>query len=231
MPVRILYDSSMAWFQMGGVEFSIRRVESSFPNYEKILNPNSTTTAIVKRADMISVLERIDIIVRAHTRLVVVQLSPGGNIRFSGKAPEMGTAIEELDASIDGESLKAGFNVGFLQDGLKSLGSENVRMNLNGEAGQMILHHESTDDFLYMLMPVRIAPQDLIDEDEEEDLVQENPQEDVESVKILKSEERAQTNEALNSLKNLKTQALSEPSESDVGEPSVSESGASESSE
>jgi DNA polymerase-3 subunit beta len=168
--VRILYDGSMVWFQMGEVEFSIRRVESSFPNYEKILNPNSTTTAMVKRTDLISVLERIDIVVRAHTRLVVLQLSPGGNIRFSGKAPEMGTTVEELDASIDGESLKAGFNVGFLQDGLKSLSSENVKMNLNGEAGQMILRHENTDDFLYMLMPVRVAPQDLIDEEEEEDL-------------------------------------------------------------
>jgi DNA polymerase-3 subunit beta len=167
--VRVLYDGSMVWFQMGGIEFSVRRVESSFPNYEKILNPDSTTTALVKRADLLSVLERIDIIVRSHTRLVVLHLSPGGNIRFSGKAPEMGTTVEELDAAIDGEPLKAGFNVGFLQDGLKSLGSERVRMNLNGEAGQMILRHENTDDFLYMLMPVRIDPQDLIDEEEEEE--------------------------------------------------------------
>ncbi|MDR1648967.1 MAG: DNA polymerase III subunit beta [Synergistaceae bacterium] len=191
--VRILYDGSMVWFQMGGIEFSIRRVESSFPNYEKILNPNSTTTALVKRADLLSVLERIDIVVRSHTRLVILQLSPGGNIRFSGKAPEMGTTVEELEANIDGESLKAGFNVGFLQDGLKSLNSENVKMNLNGEAGQMILRHENTDDFLYMLMPVRIAPQDLIDEEEEEEDFKED----------LK-EESDQAIEALDALKELK---------------------------
>jgi DNA polymerase-3 subunit beta len=172
--VRILYDGSMVWFQIGGVEFSVRRVESSFPNYEKILNPNSTTTALVRRVDLLAVLDRIDIIVRSHTRLVVLRLSPGGSIQLSGKAPEMGTTVEELDAEIDGESLRAGFNVGFLQDGLKSLSSENVKMNLNGEAGQMILRHENTDDFLYMLMPVRIAAQDLVDEEEEEDLGEED---------------------------------------------------------
>jgi DNA polymerase-3 subunit beta len=194
--VRILYDGSMVWFQIGGVEFSVRRVESSFPNYEKILNPNSTTTALVKRADMLSVLDRIDIVVRSHTRLAVLHFSPGGNVRFSGKAPETGTAVEELDAAIDGESLRAGFNVGFLQDGLKSLDSESVRMNLNGEAGQMILRHENTDDFLYMLMPVRIAPQDLIDEEEEEDLGGEPES---------KNEEAApKAEEVLDSLKELK---------------------------
>jgi DNA polymerase-3 subunit beta len=183
--VRILYDGSMVWFQMEGVEYSIRRVESSFPNYENVLNPNSTTTALVKRTDLLSVLDRIDIVVRSHTRLVVIYFSPGGNVRFSGKAPEVGTTTEELDAEIDGESLKAGFNVAFLQDGLKSLSSENVRMNLNGEVGQMILRHESTDDFLYMLMPARIANQDLIDEEEEEDLERDS----VSDGKVSESEE------------------------------------------
>jgi DNA polymerase-3 subunit beta len=145
---------------------------------------------------MLSVLDRIDIVVRSHTRLAVLYFSPGGNVRFSGKAPEMGTAVEELDAVIDGESLRAGFNVGFLQDGLKSLDSEKVRMNLNGEAGQMILRHENTDDFLYMLMPVRIAPQDLIDDEEEEDLGKEPGLGTEEAVR--------ETEEILDSLKELK---------------------------
>lgn len=167
-PVRILYDGSLAWFQLGQIEFSVRRVESSFPNYEKILNPDSTTTMTVKRDVLLSALDRIDVIVRSYTRLVVMQLSPGGKLRLTGRAPELGTTVEILDASIDGEPLKAGFNVGFLQDGLKSLGVEDVKMNLNGEAGQMTLLRDGTDDFLYMLMPVRITDQDLVDAEEED---------------------------------------------------------------
>ncbi len=166
--VRILYDGSLVWFQLGQVEFSVRRVESSFPSYEKILNPDSTTTMVVKRDALLSALDRIDIIVRTYTRLVVMQLSPGGKLRLTGRAPELGTTVELLDAAIDGESLRAGFNVGFLQDGLKSLGVEDVKMNLNGDAGQMTLLREGTDDFLYMLMPVRITDQDVVDPEEED---------------------------------------------------------------
>ena len=166
--VRILYDGSLTWFQMGGIEFSIRRVDSTFPNYEKILNPNKTTTMLTNRSELLSALERIDIVVRSHTRLVVMYFSPSGQLKLTGKAPEVGTALEELDAIIDGEPLRAGFNVAFLQDGLKSLGSDDIKMNLNGDAGQMTIHRQDVDDFLYMLMPVRITEQDIIDPDEED---------------------------------------------------------------
>jgi hypothetical protein len=56
-------------------------------------------------------------------------------------------------------------------------GSENVSMNLNGEAGQMTLCRDGSDTFLYMLMPVRITEQDMIDPEEEsgEDLGAEEP--------------------------------------------------------
>jgi hypothetical protein len=129
---------------------------------------------LVKREELLSALDRIDIIVRSHTRVVVMHLSPGGQLKLTGKAPEFGTVVEVLDADIEGDPLKAGFNVGFLQDGLKSIksavggaGGENVSMNLNGEAGQMTLCRDKSEDFLYMLMPVRITEQDMIDPEEE----------------------------------------------------------------
>jgi DNA polymerase-3 subunit beta len=166
--VRIMYDGSMTWFQMGSIEFSIRRVESSFPNYERILNPNTTTTMLLDRLDLLSALDRIDVIVRSHTRLVVMHIALGGELKLTGRAPEFGTAAEMLDATIDGDALKVGFNVGFLQDGLKSMSFESVKMSLNGEAGQMTLRRDGSDDFLYMLMPVRITEQDMTDSEEEE---------------------------------------------------------------
>ena len=167
--VRVLYDGSMTWFQMGSIEFSIRRVESSFPNYERILNPSVATTMLLNRLNLLSALERIDVIVRSHTRLVVMHLSPGEELKLTGRAPEFGTAAEFVDAAVEGDALKVGFNVGFMQDGLKSISFDSVKMTLNGEAGQMTLRRDGSEDFLYMLMPVRITEQDMIEEEEEEE--------------------------------------------------------------
>ena len=167
--IDVLYDGSTVWFRLEGLEFSARRVESSFPNYEKILTPGASTTLRIQRDELLPALERIDIMVRnTLTRLVVFHLSPGGEFRLTGRAPELGTTTEVLDSNIDGDPLRVGFNVGFLQDGLKALGSGEIRMDFNGGEGQTRLLREGSEDFLYMLMPTRLSPQDLMEDEEAE---------------------------------------------------------------
>ena len=168
--VDVLYDGSTVWFRLEDLEFSARRVESSFPNYEKILTPGASTTLRIQRDELLPALDRIDIMVRGTlTRLVALYLSPGGEFRLTGRAPELGTTVEVLDSMIDGEPLRVGFNVGFLQDGLKALGSGEIRMDFNGEEGQTRLLREGSEDFLYMLMPARLSPQDLTEDEEPEE--------------------------------------------------------------
>jgi DNA polymerase-3 subunit beta len=167
--VEVLYDGAIAWFRIEGVEFSIRSVETSFPNYEKILTSDVLTTLRIPREEFLSALERIDIIARntvAH--IVVMQLSPGGDLRMTTRAPDFGTALEVLDANIDGNPLRVGFNVGYFQDGLRALGTGEVLVEFNGEEGQTRVVQDGVDNFLYMLMPARLSPQDILDEDEEE---------------------------------------------------------------
>jgi DNA polymerase-3 subunit beta len=159
--VRIMIDNSLAYFQMDGIEFSIRRVESSFPNYEKILNPQTTSGMQLSRSDLISALERVDVVVRDFSRMVLMKMSPDGDLTLSGRAPEIGEAREILDALIDGEPLVRAFNVGYLIDGLKAFQGERVHLTFNGPEGQMTMLRPNQDDFLYMLMPIKLTESDI----------------------------------------------------------------------
>ena len=167
--IRILHDGSTVWFCSEGLEFSIRRVESSFPDYERILTSDVLTSLRLQRDDLLSALERIDIISRnTPIHLVVMQLSPGGDLQMSAKAPELGTAFEVLSASISGEPLQIGFNVTYLQDGLRALGAGEICIEFNGREGQTRMTRGGTDGFLYMLMPAKFNDQDLIDAEAED---------------------------------------------------------------
>ena len=167
--VQILNDDSTAWFRLdGGVEFSIRRVQTSFPNYEKILTSDVLTTMKIHRNELLPALERVDII--AHntvSHLVVMRLSPGGDLKMTTRAPDLGTALEVLEASIEGNPLRVGFNVGYLQDGLRAMGDGEILIEFNGEEGQTRIVQEGAENFLYMLMPARLSPQDIIDDEPE----------------------------------------------------------------
>ena len=58
--------------------------------------------------------------------------------------------------------MQIGFNVNYFQDGLKAVGSSDVLIEFSHEEGQCRIKRSENDDFLYMLMPVRLSPQDLI---------------------------------------------------------------------
>ena len=168
-PVRIVVDSTLVFFQMGSLEFSVRRVEAVFPNYEKILNPQSTTTLDVDRSLLIAALERVDVIVRDFSRMVLFRLSPEGDLILMGKAPETGAVEEILEGKIEGEPLTVAFNVGFLLDGLKALYGDRAFVSFNGPEGQMTMLRPGETDFLYMVMPIKLTESDLSFEEKEEE--------------------------------------------------------------
>ena len=161
-PLRALVDDSQAYFQSDGVEFSVRRVDSSFPPYEKILTKNRTTWMTVDRMSFVSALERAELVVRDFSRMIVMNLAPGGSLRISARAPEVGTAAEELDADIDGESLRIAFNARYLLEGLKALQGSLAHLCFNGPNGQMSLSRPGEENFLYVLMPITLPEEEPV---------------------------------------------------------------------
>jgi len=177
--VFVLTDGSVSWFRMGEIEFSIRRIEASFPNYTKILNPKKTTTMVSDRNNLVNALDRIDVVVREFTRVVVMKLSPSGELRLSGKSPNVGIGVELVEANIFGEPLTVGFNLSYIQDGLKAFKDNDIQLSFDGSSGQVTIVAPNRDNFLYMTMPVKISEEDEIDESEEmEDIEGDNSQEE-----------------------------------------------------
>ncbi|AER65748.1 DNA polymerase III, beta subunit [Thermovirga lienii DSM 17291] len=156
LDVEVKEDDSQVYFLVDNIEFAIRRIESRFPPYEKILSPEKSTWMEVDRNSMIEALERAEIVVRDFSKMVILNLSPGGNMTVKASAPEIGEAIEEVPAEIDGDPLKVAFNVRFLLDGMRALHGKVAHMTFNGPNGQMLLSKPGEESFLYVLMPITL---------------------------------------------------------------------------
>ena len=79
-----------------------------------------------------------------------------GELTVSAQTQDVGEARESLPVSYAGEALEIGFNAEFLRDGIESITDETVRMKLISPLRPGLLHGES-DDFLYLIMPIRLA--------------------------------------------------------------------------
>ena len=157
---------------LDGAEFSLRSIEASFPRYERILNEEVITTLTIGRTYLLAALDRIAVIARNNpSQIMSMDLKPGDEMRIASRAPGLGTASETLmPKEVSGQKLQIGYNINFLNDGLKAAGSNSVYLEFSDIEGQTRIFRSSDDkDFLYMLMPVRLSPQDLVSDDDNSD--------------------------------------------------------------
>ena len=153
----------------------MRRVDSTFPKFERILNNVTSTTLRINAGDFIKALERVDIIAKTTpAHIMAMSLSPDGELKITARAPEAGTTSEVLQTNIDGNPLNVGFNVGYFIDGLKAVGNEQAVIEFSGDEGQTRLKREGNGNFLYMLMPARLTQQDLMTIEEIADFTDKN---------------------------------------------------------
>jgi DNA polymerase-3 subunit beta len=154
--VEVLQDGAVTYFNVPGVQYSVRCIDSKFPNYERILSNSSTTQMKAERSAFLSALDRINIVVTDSSRMVLLTLSPGAAMGLTGRAPEIGEANESVDAEVDGEPLRVAFNVAYLSAGVKAFHGSEVSLAFNGSEGQMVISRPGGDDFIYMLMPIKL---------------------------------------------------------------------------
>ena len=197
--VKILADSSTVWFRLeDGSEFSLRRIDAAFPKYEKILNDAVKTKMIVGKSALVSAIDRVDVMAKTNpAHIMAMVLNPGGELRITARAPELGTISETLDAVIEGEQMHIGFNLSYFMDGVKSINSDSVLAEFSDYEGQTRMFKDEGRDFLYMLMPIRLSPQDIVNDDDADDSrTGEYPPETQQEESIQEQQEAPQESEA-----------------------------------
>lgn len=162
--IKILFDDAQFYFKVEGIEFSVRRVESKFPPYEKILPKGRTTNIIVDRANLISALERVDVIVRDYNKMVVMNIAAGSNFTMRGKAPDFGQAMEVVQGTVTGENLVIAMNSKYFMEALKVLREPEVSLSFNGYQGHMAVKRVGDDSFICLIAPINLSSDELAKE-------------------------------------------------------------------
>ena len=159
--VKVLFDGAQFYFKTETLEFTVRRVEAKFPPYEKILPKHSTLDVLTDRGELISALERVDVIVRDFNRMVVLDMAPESPFVLRGKAPDFGQAKEEIEAETTGDKLRIAVNSKFFLEALKVLRDPQVKLSFNGQSGHMSVRRGDGDDFLCLIAPINLSEDEL----------------------------------------------------------------------
>ena len=141
-------------FVAGGVGLTARRIDGQFPNYKQLVPEAFEAEVEVPREEFLDVVRR--------TALMAQRKSPlrlrfeSGEVTVSAQTQDVGEARESLPIRYSGDTLEIGFNAEFLRDGLESVTDERVRLKLISPLRPGLIQGEG-DDFLYLIMPIRLA--------------------------------------------------------------------------
>jgi DNA polymerase-3 subunit beta len=141
-------------FGVDGVWLTARRIDGQFPNYRQLLPEQFEAEVQLPRDELLDVVRRTGLLAQRKSPLRLRFAE--GELTVSAQTQDVGEARESLPVSYDGEAMEIGFNAEFLRDGLESVTDETVRLKLISPLRPGLLHGES-DDFLYLIMPIRLA--------------------------------------------------------------------------
>jgi DNA polymerase-3 subunit beta len=141
-------------FGVDGVWLTARRIDGQFPNYRQLLPEQFEAEVQLPRDELLDVVRRTGLLAQRKSPLRL--RFEEGELTVSAQTQDVGEARESLPVSYAGEAMEIGFNADFLRDGLESVSDETVRLKLISPLRPGLIHGE-TDDFLYLIMPIRLA--------------------------------------------------------------------------
>ena len=142
-------------FGVDGIWLTTRRIDGQFPNYRQLIPESFEHEVPLPRDEVLDVVRRIAVMAQRNSPLRLRFAE--GELTVSARTQDVGEAEESLPVAFAGEPLEIGFNAEFLRDGIESVTGETVRFRLISPLRPCVLQAEGSDDFLYLIMPIRLA--------------------------------------------------------------------------
>ena len=149
------FAGNQAKFSFGALEFVTKLVEGKFPDYNRVIPKNHQNSVTLGRAPLLASLQRTAIMTSDKFKGVRLNIEPG-TLRVASNNAEQEEAVDELDIDYGGDAIEIGFNVTYLIDALASMQQDMVKISLADGNSSALLTLPDSDNFKYVVMPMRI---------------------------------------------------------------------------
>ena len=155
-PASVTQGARHVMFKVGDTMRVSRRLEGEFLAYRQAIPRNNTIHVEGETRALLSSIDRVSLIISDKLKSPLRCVFDSNLLKISTKTA-IGDAYDECPLSGDGGGLEIGFNNKYLMDALKAAPADKVRLELTtGVSPCVILPTEGEENFLYMVLPVRL---------------------------------------------------------------------------
>ena len=154
--VTVIQGARHIMFQTGDIVLVCRRLEGEFLPYKSAIPRNNPIHVECSARALLSSIERVSLIISEKLKSPLRRVFGSGMVSIT-TTTAIGDAADQCPIDGDGQELEIGFNNKYLMDALKAAPAEKLRLEFtSGVAPCVILPAEGEENFIYMVLPVRL---------------------------------------------------------------------------
>ncbi|MDP2871266.1 MAG: DNA polymerase III subunit beta [Bacillota bacterium] len=153
--IEALIGGNQVYFRAGGVEFTTRVIDGTYPNCRAVIPRDYRATLQAGTEDFLAACDRASQIAREGVQMVMLKLEEG-HIRISSETPEIGSAQEEVQAQTTGEPLEVAFSARYLMEALRTTDSDQFMLEISGPGSPARLRPVGKEDAYHIVLPIRL---------------------------------------------------------------------------
>ncbi len=153
--LKICLQKNNLYVEIGSTVIYSRLIEGEFVKYTHILPTNFANVVTVNKDALLNSIERASIVAR-NDRFNVIKFEIKENSLGISARSEIGNVNENVNINLSGKDMVIAFNGKYLTDYLKIAGVDFININLNSPIDPCIITPVGKEDFMYLVLPVRI---------------------------------------------------------------------------
>ena len=152
--LKISFTKAYILFQTENIKMVSRLIEGEYIKYRQIIPAEWQTRFNVPSGELAQSIDRASTISSGGNNLVVFNV--GANQVYIDSENEMGNVHEVINSQVEGKEIQIAFNARYIFDFLKNIDDQEICLSFTTNVSPCVITPAENEDFLYLLLPVRI---------------------------------------------------------------------------
>ncbi len=141
-------------FGLQDITLTSKLIDGTYPDYERVIPTDNNKVLELSVKDLATAVDRVSVV--AERTRAIKMITSKNHVVLTTSSPDLGSALEEMEASYENDALEIGFNFRYLLDILTVMKGETVKISFADGSSPSVIHDTSDASAIYVLMPMRV---------------------------------------------------------------------------
>lgn len=141
-------------FALQDITLTSKLIDGTYPDYERVIPTDNDKVLELSVKALATAVDRVSVV--AERTRAIKMITNKNHVVLTTSSPDLGSALEEVEASYESDALEVGFNFRYLLDILTEIKGENVQISFADGSSPSIIRDTSDASAIYVLMPMRV---------------------------------------------------------------------------